>query len=390
VIVKRSLFGKIDPYVESPEAIIVTGMRRTGKTTLLSYFFDRVAPGNKLFLDLENPINRKLFDEPDYEAVKRSLELRGLDLSKKAHVFLDEIQFARSSPSVVKYLLDHYAVKFFLSGSASFYLKNMFAETLAGRKFIFELFPLNFREFMGFKDPAIRVPERGEPLAENDITMLAPYYDEFLRYGGFPGVVLKMRAEEKERALDDIFTSFFQQEVLQLGDFRKNDLLRDLILVLAERTGAKVEVQRLSRELGLARPTLAGYLAFLEGTYLIKLVRPFSRGMDAEIRKLPKVYFCDSGLAGRLARLDAGSVFENSVFQSLRGAGELNYYQRKNGAEIDFIIDKKRAYEVKTTASAADVRALNKISAELQLETNAVISRNYSPVPGVEYGFTLP
>jgi len=389
MIVKRTLFDKIEPYLQSPEAIIVTGMRRTGKTTLLSHFFNRVPPGNKLFLDLENPVNRKVFEDPNYEAVKRSFEVLGLDLSKQAHIFLDEIQFARSAPSVVKYFIDHYATKFFLSGSASFYLKNMFSETLSGRKYIFELFPLSFREFMGFKNAALHIPGHGESFAARDFEILSPYYDEYMYYGGFPGVVLKSRTEEKERALDDIFTSFYQQEVVQLGDFRKNRLIRDLILLLAERTGSKIEIQRLSRELGLSRPTLSGYLAFLEGTYLIKTVRPYSRGLDTELRKLPKVYFCDSGLAGRLARLDEGHLFENSVFQSLRAEGEINYYQRKNGAEIDFIVDKSHAYDVKTTAAEADVRALKRVAEELKLHPGGVISRNFSPLSGVRYGFTL-
>jgi predicted AAA+ superfamily ATPase len=390
MIVKRSLFRSIDPYIESPEAIIVSGMRRTGKTTLLAHYFDLIPSSNKLSLDLENPVNRKIFEDPNYDGIKHALEIRGLDFSKRPYIFLDEIQFARSAPSVVKYFIDHHGAKFFLTGSASFYLKNVFSESLAGRKYIFELHPLSFREFMDFKGSPIKIPERGVEIKAQDFELISPYYEEFIRYGGFPGVVLKSRAEDKERTLDDIFTSYYQYEVLQIGDFRKNEVIRNLILLLAERTGSNLEVQRLSRELGLSRPTLSAYLAFLEGTYLIKTIRPYSRGLDSELRRLPKIYFCDSGLAGRLAQLDAGHLFENSIFQSLRSQGDLHYYQKKNGAEIDFILDQKTAYEVKKTANAADVRALNKITGALKLQYGAVISRGYAPIPGVEYGFALP
>jgi predicted AAA+ superfamily ATPase len=342
MIIERTVFKQIDPYVDSPEAIIVAGMRRTGKTTLLQHYFGRIPTDNKLFLDLENPVHRKSFEEPNYEKIKFALEVLGLDFSKKAYVFLDEIQFAKALPSVVKYLGDHYGAKFFLTGSAGFYLKNLFSESLAGRKFLFEIHPLSFREFVAFKGSPIRLPDRRLGITPAVFDLISPYYEEFVRFGGFPGIVLKSSAEKKERALDEIFTSFYQQEVVQLGDFRKNEVIRDLILLLAERTGSKLELQKLSRELGISRPTLTEYLAFLEGTYLIKTIRPYSRGRDSELRRLPKVYFCDSGLAGRLARLDAGHLFENSVFQSLRAQGELNYYQKKNGAEIDFILDKKR------------------------------------------------
>jgi hypothetical protein len=97
------------------------------------------------------------------------------------------------------------------------------------------------------------------------------------------------------------------------------------------------------------------YIAFLESTYFIKTIRPFSRGRSAEIRKTPKVYICDTGLANHFARLDTGALFENSVFQNLRLRGELSYYQKKTGVEIDFILNKEKAYEVKTNPYFSDL-----------------------------------
>lgn len=101
-------------------------------------------------MDLENPLNRKYFEESHYERIKITFEFLGLDFSQKTFVFLDEMQFVKNLPSVVKYFIDHYKVKFFLTGSASFYLKNLFTESLVGRKYIFELFPLTFNEFLFF------------------------------------------------------------------------------------------------------------------------------------------------------------------------------------------------------------------------------------------------
>jgi len=70
---------------------------------------------------------------------------------ERVYLFLDEIQNLKNLPSVAKYLIDHYQVKFFLTGSVSFYLKNLFSESLSGRKVLFELFPLNFQEFLRFR-----------------------------------------------------------------------------------------------------------------------------------------------------------------------------------------------------------------------------------------------
>lgn len=89
-------------------------------------------------------------------------------------------------------------------------------------------------------------------------------------YGlGFPGVVLKKNADEKKMALDEIFSSFFQMEILQLGDFRRNEVIRDLILLLMQRLGSKLDIQKLSIELGASRVTLMDYISFLESTYFI-------------------------------------------------------------------------------------------------------------------------
>ena len=77
-------------------------MRRTGKTTILNYFYQQIESENKLYLDLENPVNRKYFEESNYEKIKTSFEVLGLDFSQKSFVVLDEIQFVAKLPSVVK------------------------------------------------------------------------------------------------------------------------------------------------------------------------------------------------------------------------------------------------------------------------------------------------
>jgi hypothetical protein len=110
----RIILEKIKLYFDSPEAIVITGMRRTGKTTLLKHIFDNINSENKLFLDLENPVNRKYFEDENYENIKRAIQFLGIDLNKKAYIFCDEIQFVKNLPSVVKYFVDHYNLKFFL------------------------------------------------------------------------------------------------------------------------------------------------------------------------------------------------------------------------------------------------------------------------------------
>jgi len=389
VIYPRKIFQTLKGYYTNPEAVIVTGMRRTGKTTVLQHMFQELNNPNKLILDLENPLNRKYFEEENYERIKSTLAGLGLDFSRPAYVFLDEIQFIRTLPSVVKYFIDHYRTKFFLTGSASFYLKNLFTETLAGRKYLFQLHPLDFEEFLAFKQTSIRIPDPGDSIAEPLYETIHVLYDEYVRYGGFPGVVLKNTADEKNRSLDDIFTSFFHLEVGQIGDFRRNDVIRDLMLLLLERTGSRLDILKISKELGVSRHTVNEYISFLNDTFFIKTIPPFSKGKDTEIRKAPKVYACDSGLLNRLAKPDLGRLFENNVFQNLLTLGEVRYYQRKSGVEIDFILDNKHAFEVKLHPDQTDLNRLSNLAADLGLKDYKIISKGYTKLPSSIFGFQL-
>ncbi|MBU4331686.1 ATP-binding protein [Patescibacteria group bacterium] len=389
MIIQRDIYIKIKPYLSSPEAIVITGMRRTGKTTLLKFIYDKISSDNKLYIDLENPINQKYFEEEDYEKIKFNFEVKGLNFNRQAYLFLDEIQFVKNLPQIVKYFFDHYKIKFFLTGSSSFYIKNLFSESLAGRKYIFELFPLNFKEFLLLKEEKLIIPKIGQKISKTIFNTFNRFYEEYLKFGGFPGVVAKKDFQEKKMALDDIFSSYFQLEIVQLGDYKKTNVIRDLILLLMQRVGSKLDVQKIAQELAVSRPTIYDYLAFLEGTYFIKLIKLYSKSKDVEIRGANKIYLCDSGLVNNSIQVSEGALFENSIFQLLRPQGEINYYQKKGGVEIDFIFNKNKAYEVKLKPSQQDLNKLDRISKELKIKDFKLISKSYSNIENVIYGFNI-
>ncbi len=387
MLIERNIYPAVQSVLTAPEAVVITGMRRVGKTTLLKTILERLPSSNKIYLDLENPRNQLYFEQTDYDAIFTHLQLLGLNKNERMFVFLDEIQRVKNIPSVVKYLLDTYGIKFILSGSSSYYLKNQFTESLAGRKYIFELYPLSFSEFLQAKGlpppPSIATPV---PLALYETYKAS--MEEYLQFGGFPGVVQKNSQVEKRAALEDIFTSYYQLEVLQWSDFRKSHKIRDLLMLLLSRTGAKLEISKLSSLLGLARETVSDYLAFLQGTYFIHLVPPFSTNRDVEIRKAPKVYICDPGLARQFAQVDEGALFENAVYVNLHPKGRVQYYQRKNGLEIDFILE-HQGYEVKLHSHKDDVRKAQALGNEIGIKNTFLVSRDHVALPGVIHLFHL-
>ena len=391
---KRKIFDILAKYADSREVIVVTGFRRVGKTSVPRHIFDKTKTSNKIFLDLESPVNQRVFAEPNYDNIKSALSRLGVNFKQKSFIFLDEIQNVKNLPSVVKYLFDHNDIKFYLTGSSSFYLKNLFSESLSGRKFIFELYPLDFEEFLWFKGQKISVSA--------DYDLLSGLYREYLDYGGFPGVVLEDSADRKVLKLDDVLGSYFQIDVKNLAGFRDNDNLKKLLFLLSARVGSKPEVGKLAESLGVSRQTVYQYLTFFEQTYLIHLVRPVSGSRDVQIRVLPKIYFGDTGILNRIGQISLGQLFENKIFNQLfvrenyrSGAADylkdkVNYYQEKSGAEIDFVVG-KTGYEVKLTAGESDARKLHKIAARLGLSVAKIASLNLAarPSPDIIYPFGL-
>jgi uncharacterized protein len=386
---ERELLKQIQTYFYSSEAVLITGMRRTGKTTLLENIYSKIDSKNKLLLDFENPINRKYFEDENYEKIKSSLEILGLDFESKVYLFLDEIQFLRNISSVIKYFIDTWKVKFFMTGSTNFYSRKLFDESLAGRKVIFELFPLTFREFLNFKGKKINPPSQSTAVSKPIFDMLANYYDEYYMFGGFPEVVLKKTIEEKKKCLEDIFASFFKFEIVQLSNYRKSEVIRDLMLLLMRKTGSRLDVQKISLELNISRATTYEYLAFLEGSYFVKTILPYTVQSDIEIRKSPKIYICDSGLVNHFARTTEECLFENSVFQNLRTKGKVQYYERKSGSSISFILNNETAYDVELHPRKSDLTRIQRLSADLFLKNYYVVSKNYSELESIQYSFMV-
>lgn len=382
MIFPRKIDKELKKQLNSREIIVLTGMRRTGKTIVMTGLFNSIPAKNKIFLDLENPLNRKIFEETNYDNIWKNLANFGISSEEKSYIFLDEIQHARQIPSAIKYLYDHYDVKFFLTGSSSYYLKNLFSESLAGRKIIYELFPLDFEEYLVFqekpKEFLTDFKAKEKQKSEISFGVYEKYYDDYLEYGGFPKVVLEKDISQKKKLLNDIFASYFEQDVKTLADFKNVDKLRDLIILLSARTGAKIEITKLSAELAVSRETVYNYLFFLENTYFIFLIKPFSRNTDREISGARKVYFCDTGILNIMGKISSGAIFENAIFKSLKKYGKINYYQRRSGTEIDFILNEKIGFEVKNQGRSFDAKKLDKLSKSIKMEEGYVISKKYS------------
>lgn len=387
MLYRRQIYPKLEAELATKEITVITGMRRVGKTTALNHLFSLVKTTNKAMFDLENPIHRKIFEEENYDTVWNNVKQFGVSNKEKAYIGIDEVQNLPNLSRVVKYLYDHWDVKFILTGSSSYYLRNLFPESLAGRKIIFELFPLNFGEFLLFKqiNQSSEDAFTDKAIHKNRIVYekLIPYYDEYMEFGGFPSVVLEENHERKRTILSEIFTSYFEKDAKNLADFKDMSKLRDLILLLVSRVGSRIEVLKLANTLSVSRETIYNYLSFLESTYFITMLPKFSGSLDRQAAGSKKLFLCDSGIINILGKASQGQLFEQSIYQNLRSKHQLYYYSRDGGNEIDFVADTKCALEVKVSMSPQDIITLKRRSESLNIKENYVISYQYSDHPNV-------
>ncbi len=376
----RDLYPELEESLTVKQIIAITGLRRVGKTTALQYMFNKVKSSNKVFLDLEKIEFRHIFNIDKYDQIITSLEIEGIDFKKKAYIFLDEIQLIGNIASFIKYVYDNYNVKFVVSGSSSFYMKGAFSESLAGRKRIYELWPLSFSEFLHFKNVKTKLPVFSlKETNQNFIFKYQSFYNEYLQFGGFPEIALSNNIKEKQALLKDITESYIKFDILFLSDFTNADELYKVIKLLSSRVGSKVDYTKLSSLIGINRHKIKEYILFLENTYFIKLIKPFVTNKDREIALQSKLYFSDNGILNTFKNITSGAILENSIANQLSLKGKLNYYAKKTGQEIDFIVDEKVAIEVKETPTESDLKTLNRRAKSINIKQTALVGLE---VPG--------
>jgi uncharacterized protein len=377
----RIIFSLLEEHLTQKQVTVITGMRRVGKSTALTYLLSKVNHTNTLLLDFERIENRVLFNQPSYNDVERGLTALGLNLSRPAVLALDEIQLVPNSPSIIKSLYDTYGLKCIVTGSSSFYLRNHFSESLAGRKQIFEMFPLDFAEFINFRgiDTQALPAGRQQPFLFTFYDRWRGLYEEYLRYGGFPEVVLADNQFAKINYLKDVLNSYIELDIRLLSDFSMSDTLYKLIAMLSTRVGSRIDYTKLASLIGVNRNQIKDYLHLLEYTYFIQTVRPFTGGIDKELTKQPKFYFADTGLLQVMGQVSSGQVFENAIANQLARLGEVQFFQRSSGPEIDFILNRQTAFEVKETPTPADLATVSERASAIRLTEANLIGRYQPP-----------
>lgn len=354
MLFSRKIQQKIAPWLLREEIIVLQGPRQVGKTHLLKLLReDLIKAGIEkeriFFLDLENWNILKRLDESPTN-IFTFPPIKG----KKNFFLIDEIQNLEYPSHFLKYLYDEHReeIKLIVTGSASFELKVHFQDSLVGRKMPFDVSPLDFEEFLIFKQAGkILDYYRNGQFPPFVVEKLNNYLNEYLRYGGMPKVVLAEKDSEKEAILSAFVSDYVYKDIRYVGRLESVLRFNKLASMLASQIGNLLSINELANTLDLKRPEAELYLNLLENTFVLYLLQPFFNNVRSRLTKTPKVYFFDLGVrnfligdfANPLTRSDSGPLFENFVFLELKNkltGTNLAFYRTLQKAEVDFVFKK--------------------------------------------------
>jgi len=350
-LIRRHVIDDLSHYLNTDDVLILHGARQVGKTSCLMYLKQELELSGITvhYFDLEDSRYLALLDKGVDEFLLHLAEL-GLNTEKlrnsdqKLFIMIDEIQYLQNPTSFLKLIADHHRyLKLIVSGSSSFEMKSKFRDSLVGRTISYELFPLSFKEFLTFKGVEF---QPGPKMTDLRVDQLTTLYLQYCLYGGYPKIVLTADISTKEKYLQQIIDTYIRKDIRELAQIKEITKFNLLIEILASQSGNLLNLTELSNTCQLSLETINRYLFLLEQTYIIKLVRPFSRNLRAELTKTPKVFFYDTGLMQMLwlkslSKNLLGSVFETSIFSELvkkYGQNFVKYWRTTDKQEIDFIV----------------------------------------------------
>ena len=339
-LVKREIQKDIAPLLNQREIIIITGVRRGGKSSLMRLISNDliekydILQDNILYLNFEDE-RFTYFDINDFEQVYEIFLELYHPVGRK-YFFLDEIQNVKGWEKWLNRLYEFEDLKIFVTGSNATLLSSEIATVLTGRNRQLIVYPFSFNEFLSLRSYSIT--EKDFYLREKRIE-IKRLFDEYLKLGGFPEVLKISDNTLLEQYLKDII----YRDVIARYSIRNIKEIKELTLFLASNIGTIQSYNNLREMINVkSLNTIKNYLEMLENVFLFFKIDLFSFSVKKQIYNPSKIYSVDSALSNAIAfkfSENMGHIYENIVFIELqRKNKEVFYWKSKRGREVDFVI----------------------------------------------------
>lgn len=336
----RPQYKQLLESVKIKEVTIITGVRRSGKSTLMYQMIDNLLkegtnPNQIIFANLEDKKLIKDSLQDIYESYRQNI-----NPDKKAFVFLDEIHRKKGWEAWIRKKYDLKTQdKFVISGSCSYLLKKEYSTLLTGRNLTFEVMPLSFEEFLLFNNINIdkRNLKKGVLLEKTRLQVLKKL-EEYLALGGFPEVVFKQK-NFKTKLLEQYFDDILYKDIIDRYDLNSQKT-KDLALYLITNFTSLISLRNLRNSLKISYDTAKDYIAYYKEAFIFFTIDHFSYSFKEQKTLASKIYCIDNGLRNSVSfkfSKDEGKLAENCVFVQLKRENKQPYYW-KNQNEVDFII----------------------------------------------------
>ncbi|MBI4124771.1 MAG: ATP-binding protein [Deltaproteobacteria bacterium] len=315
----RRLLTEQGPPLSPDLVLVIQGVRRCGKSTLLGQIMEqkRLEPAQCAFINFEDP---RLSEDLDYKLLDRIVEMvkEKQEANRPYYFFLDEIQEVKNWQKWFHMKLERPGRDVFvITGSNATLLSGELATTLTGRHRTLEMFPFDFKEYKTVKP-------------QNSL-------ENFLDEGGFPRALLDSKPQE---LLREYFTDIIERDVRRHVSVRNSAALTRLVKAVFEACGSEISQRSLAGMLGVTTDTAGVYLSACEKAYLILPCPYFTFSERQRTARNRKFYPVDLGLRNAIATrtgFDKGKKLETAVFHHLRKNQREVFYWRQKG-EVDLVV----------------------------------------------------
>ncbi|MBD3204205.1 AAA family ATPase [Candidatus Woesearchaeota archaeon] len=326
--IKRDIFSELEKQIKNPFIIIISGIRRCGKSTLL-YQLREKYPGYFMNFDDERLID---FSVKDFQKLD---EVFHEEFRNKELYYFDEIQNIKAWERFARRLRDN-EKKVIVTGSNASMLSRELGTHLTGRYLQITLFPFSFKEFLKFKN--IQYDKKSFSLTEKKAE-LKNSFEEYLKKGGFP----EFLKTDNPDYLKLLYDNILYRDIIVRYNLKNEKSMKELLNFIATNVSKEISFNSIKKSLQIKSPTtVKEYFDYLENCYLGFIVPTFKYSLKKRIYSKKKIYLIDTGLANYLGyrfSKDSGRLLENSVFIELKRRRKEIFFHRDN-FECDFIIRK--------------------------------------------------
>ncbi len=335
---RAGYFERLEKYLDIPEIIALTGVRRSGKSTLILQLIESllqkgIPAKNTLYINFEEP---NFGDTLDLHFLGKLFDayLEFHNPQGRMYVFLDEIQLVEGWEKFVASLYDRRMnIKIFVTGSSAKLLKGEIATLLSGRYISEVIYPINFREFLDFKkisyNPLIKTPKLYNALRE------------YMEFGGFPRIVTEKDVYTKKIILSEYFNSILERDILLCHKVRNTKDIREIINFTFTNIASQISSYKIEKDFAISSQNARRYFEYFNEAFLLQFVPFFSYSVKKQMYNPQKVFAIDTGLRNAVSFAfseDAGKLLENIVCIELLRRKQVLYYWQNEKTEIDFLL----------------------------------------------------